>query len=244
MKAWKKICVTTLTRSETWVFLAASVFLLLFFISEMRVHLLPDIFPRAAVFRVFLLCLICALYYLGGLLCRERHGETRAIRVLMVFFAILYLYMLVNLTLLDKSMGRTHLVGDVTENAREYYLREFVNLRPFQSIYKVYILGFLKGYVNAYYMVLNLLGNICVFMPLAFFLPTFFRAQQRWYVFLPTVTLSVALVEALQFTFMVGSCDIDDLILNVSGAMLFYFLLKIPPIRRAADLLAGKEVKK
>ncbi len=244
MKAWKKTFGTALVRAETWVFLAASVFLLLFFVSEVRVHLLPDIFPRAAIFRVFLLCLVCALYYLGGLLCRERTGNARCIRALMLFFALLYLYMLVNLTLLDKSMGRTHLLGDVTENAREYYMREFVNLKPFQSIYKVYILGFLKGYVNTYYMVLNLLGNICVFMPLAFFLPTFFRAQRRWYVFLPTVTLSVALVEALQFAFMVGSCDIDDLILNVFGAMLFYLLLKLPPIRRAAKKLAGQETKK
>ena len=37
--------------------------------------------------------------------------------------------------------------------------------------------------------------------------------------------LCISCVEFLQVVFMTGSCDIDDLILNLSGAMLFYFVI-------------------
>ena len=37
----------------------------------------------------------------------------------------------------------------------------------------------------------------------------------------------VVLIEILQFVTMSGSCDIDDLILNVLGASIVYFIVKI-----------------
>lgn len=42
--------------------------------------------------------------------------------------------------------------------------------------------------------------------------------MRRFYVFLPTVLFVTALIEALQFCFMRGSCDIDDLLLIAGGA--------------------------
>ncbi len=226
--------------ADTWVFAAALLFLALFAFSEVWVHLEADRFPKSALFRLFLLCLICALAYLGGLLFVERTGNRRCLTVLMGIFFLLYLYMLLNFTLLDKGMGRNTLLSDAGEDAREYYLRRFVNLRPGRSIYEVYILGFVHGYVNAYYMLLNLLGNVCAFMPFAFFLPMFWRAMRHWYFFLPAMILAVASVEALQFAFMVGSCDVDDVILNVSGAMLLFFLFQIPPLSRFVQRVSGR----
>ena len=40
------------------------------------------------------------------------------------------------------------------------------------------------------------------------------------------------LIELLQLLLLTGSSDIDDVILNVSGAMLFYALLRIPAVSR------------
>ena len=222
-------------RAEFWVLLSASLFLILFAALEAWIHLYPNRFEKQEMLRVVSLLLICVLFYLGALLCPER---TRTMKCLMWLFFGLYLYLLLNFTLLDKGMGRASLIPESVENVREYYINRFVNLKPFRSVYRVYIQGFLQGHVNRYYTLLNLFGNMCAFAPLAFFLPRFWRAARHWYFFLPMLTVSVALIEALQFAFMVGSCDVDDLILNVGGSMILYLLLRIPLIARALDRFA------
>ena len=119
---------------------------------------------------------------------------------------------------------------------RSEYLALRVNYIPFATV-KLYIRAFVKGYVGVRLTVLNLIGNICAFMPFAFFLPRLFRPQKKWYVFLPTILLCVCMIEGMQYAFMVGSCDVDDLILNAGGALLLYFLLRIPPFARFCDRL-------
>ncbi len=228
--------------AEGWVFLAAGLFLLLFAILEVQLHTYRSTLPRSILLRILLLSLICLLFYLGGMLYAQRTKDRRIFLRLFSFFFLLYLYLLLNVTLFEKGFGRDHLVGE-QENTREYYLRYFVNLTPFHSIWEVYIKGLMEGYVTPYYVLLNLFGNIGVFMPLAFFLPILFRAQRRWYVFFPTLTFSVIAVELVQFVFMVGSCDIDDLILNVFGAILLYLLLRLPPLKRLCMRICGDTPK-
>ena len=199
---------------------------------EILLHLFSDVLPTSILLRSCLLLLICMIFYLCAHLYADRTGKKTIFKKLTVFFFFLYVYLLLNVTLLDKGLGRRDLAMD-----RSYYMESFVNFQPFASIYEVYILGFIKGYVNSYYMLLNLLGNVCALMPLSFFLPLFFPSQRKWYVFLATTVTSVCLIEGLQLAFMVGSCDVDDLILNALGAMLLFFILKIPPVRRLRERL-------
>ena len=63
-------------------------------------------------------------------------------------------------------------------------------------------------------------------MPLGILLPLNFEKQRRTEIFLLTCVSIVAAVEILQFVTLSGSCDIDDLILNVSGAFLIYLFTK------------------
>ena len=226
--------------ADFWILLCASLFLFVFACTEVQNLLLDGGIRHSAVYRAVLLLLICALFYCGTYLYAERTGNKQSLCRLMLLFFALYLYLLVNLTLLDRSLGRgTHTANVTSREKRAYYLERFVNFVPFQSIWEVYIQGFLHGYVNSYYMLLNLLGNLSALTPFAFFLPYFFKAQRKWYVFLPTMLVTVSLIEAMQFLFMVGSCDVDDLILNVGGAFLMFWLLRIPPIQRTAQKLTG-----
>lgn len=228
--------------ADFWILLCASLFLLVFACTEVQNLLLDGGIRHSAVYRAVLLLLICALFYCGTYLYAERTGNKQSLCRLMLFFFLLYLYLLVNLTLLDRSLGRgTHTANVTSREKRSYYLERFVNFIPFQSIWEVYIQGFLHGYVNGYYMLLNLLGNVCALMPLSFFLPYFFKAQRKWYVFLPTMLVTVSLIEAMQFLFMVGSCDVDDLILNVGGAFLMFLLLRVPIMQRLTEKLTGIE---
>lgn len=222
------------------ILLALGLFLLLLFaVIEIVVHCLPS-YSLNALTRSALLISVCILLYCGARLHLHRTKSARLLHHTFLLFFCLYLYLIVSFTLIDPTLGRS---GSFLYNnmyfvdKRQHYIDCFVNLIPFQTIDQIYITGFVKGYVSAYYMLFNLLGNIFAFMPFAFFLPLFFKKQRKWYVFLPTVLGVVILIEASQFLFMVGSCDVDDVILNVGGAMIFFFLLRIPLIQRICKML-------
>lgn len=75
--------------------------------------------------------------------------------------------------------------------------------------------------------VINLGGNIIMFIPLGFLLPKVFPKLASLPRVLLTTSGIIAAVEILQLFTLVGSCDIDDLILNVLGAALGYCLHKL-----------------
>ena len=75
-------------------------------------------------------------------------------------------------------------------------------------------------YVRA--AIINLAGNIIMFVPLGFLLPRVFIRLNRFRKVLLTTALIITAVEIIQLLTLVGSCDIDDLILNVIGSALGY----------------------
>mgnify|MGYP001540645548 FL=1 len=74
-------------------------------------------------------------------------------------------------------------------------------------------------------------------MPLPFFLVLLFKYFSKWHRVFIAVLLSVILVETLQFVFLTGSSDIDDVILNTGGAMLMYGILKIKAVGKVVNRL-------
>ncbi|MBQ7173233.1 MAG: VanZ family protein [Clostridia bacterium] len=220
-----------LTPVELWLLLAGSIFAGLL-LAEL---LLEVFFTLRGSARVFLVAVIAICYYLFAYLYAKRTNDEIPLRIVQIFLFIIYLACLFDLTLLGKSVGRQHY-----DKERLDYIDWFVNLHPFRTI-KNYIVGFRKGYFNLWWFSANLLGNLLLLAPLSLLLPMLFRLQRRWYVFLPTILLISAVVEALQYLFMLGSCDIDDLILNFIGAVLLFFLFKIPPIRRLLRKITRSE---
>ena len=99
-----------------------------------------------------------------------------------------------------------------------------VNLRPFRTI-RLY-LGLLSAQRPSLVRIaiVNLLGNVGMFVPLGFLLPVVLPRLAKWYRCLLTAAGIIALVELLQMLFLVGACDIDDLILNLTGTALGYGL--------------------
>ena len=117
------------------------------------------------------------------------------------------------------------------------YMRAHVNLRPFHTIQLFSRL--LVPPVREYLVriaIRNLLGNILLFTPLGIFLPVLFPPLRKFFRTLLSVTFIITIIELCQLALMVGSCDIDDLILNVSGAALGYGLYKLfAVLRRKLD---------
>lgn len=71
--------------------------------------------------------------------------------------------------------------------------------------------------------VVNLLGNIFIFVPFGFFEPLASRHRSFWGTVLDGFLLSL-LVEVFQFVSKVGRFDVDDLILNTSGVVVGYLI--------------------
>lgn len=105
------------------------------------------------------------------------------------------------------------------------YMHAHVNLRPFRTIRLFTRL--LVPPVREYLVriaIRNLLGNIFLFTPLGIFLPVLFPPLRKFFRTMLSVTVIISAIELCQLALMVGSCDIDDLILNVFGASIGYGL--------------------
>lgn len=119
---------------------------------------------------------------------------------------ILYLCVLAHLMFFSESFGRTD-----TSRGYQYNLTPMNEITRYFHHYDV---------VGPVLFLINIVGNVAAFMPFGFFLPIISRRSKKWY---NTVMLGFGFsltLETLQLIFMVGSFDVDDMILNTLGAAL------------------------
>jgi glycopeptide antibiotics resistance protein len=91
-----------------------------------------------------------------------------------------------------------------------------LNLIPFRFITETWDMGVRK-------QITQTIANILMFLPLGFIFPVAFKKARTFYKTTICMLLFSFLIEFVQY-FIGRSADIDDLILNTSGAMLGYFL--------------------
>ena len=173
--------------------------------------------------RLILLLSSSTLMYFGGLLLSKYEDNNKPMKRNLWIYFFLYLILVITLTLFDTSWGRSGIKLKNIDNIKN--IKQYINLKPFKTI-----TGYIKCLDSVYtskQVILNLFGNILAFMPMSIFMPLLFKKQNKWYIFLFTMLFMVTSIELLQFVTGSGRCDIDDLILNVGGAFLFYILIKI-----------------
>lgn len=66
----------------------------------------------------------------------------------------------------------------------------------------------------------NLIGNVLLFVPFGIFLPVLFGKMRLFFPFFLVALLSVIAVEACQLVTGLGACDVDDVLLNMTGITL------------------------
>ena len=99
------------------------------------------------------------------------------------------------------------------------------NLTMFQEIMRYYNLGMRTGEWRLF--VLNVIGNVVVFMPIGMFLPSLFYRCKNFH-FTTILSLEISLcVEVIQLITKVGSFDVDDLLLNTFGGICGYIIYMI-----------------
>ncbi|BFH63630.1 VanZ family protein [Paenibacillus azoreducens] len=86
---------------------------------------------------------------------------------------------------------------------------------PFKTIFG-YIFNMNQQNIGT--TIINLVGNVGVFIPFGMVLPYLFQRLQSYGLFIAFFTGSIVVLEILQIVLKVGTGDIDDAILNVIGA--------------------------
>ena len=102
-----------------------------------------------------------------------------------------------------------------------------LNLIPFRTLrlFADLLDSGVRSYIRM--AIINLGGNIIMFIPLGLLLPIIFPKLATLFRVLLVTSALITVVEILQLFTLVGSCDIDDLILNVLGSAIGYGIFKL-----------------
>ncbi len=130
----------------------------------------------------------------------------------LLFFA--YFGVLLYFLFFSERYGRT-----------EPYTELHYNLQPFREINRY--LRHADAFSFELFTV-NILGNIIAFMPFGFLLPLAFpRPKYEFWVLMCITYLVVLTMECIQLFTMVGSFDVDDIILNSFGSAVGFFVYRM-----------------
>jgi len=143
---------------------------------------------------------------------RRRQPGFFAIAVQASFY--LYIFMVLTLTgyfILSKQVDAdwwTHM----TDRIRQ---RDHVNLELFR-IFRIYTIGHRQ-----------ILGNLLLLFPLGIYLPLLYPRLSGWFVaFVVFICIALA-IELLQLATRYRSADVDDVLLNVTGAVAGYIVFRV-----------------
>lgn len=137
-------------------------------------------------------------------------------RILGKILFILYILFLLYFLIFSDWYGRSGAMND-------YHY----NLVPFEEIKRFWTYREKLGI----WWLINLFGNIVIFMPFGFFEALASRHRSFWWTLVDGFLLSL-LVETFQLISKVGRFDVDDLILNTSGVVIGYLIFLICNVLR------------
>lgn len=106
------------------------------------------------------------------------------------------------------------------------YAKFAVNLIPFETI-KVFWRALKENRINTEIALLNIFGNIALFLPFGFLIPCLEKKLRALWKCAAVSFVVILVVETLQLIFKVGSFDVDDIILNLIGVIIGYAVYKI-----------------
>lgn len=146
------------------------------------------------------------------------------LRVIFLLYCILMLWLL-----FGQRIGRL-----TVWDYREQLLLN-LNLIPFATVGRY--LHFLQVQQGALlrHAVINLAGNIVMFVPLGFFLPFLCPKLRGFLRLLPAAVCLILSIELIQLFSLLGSCDIDDLLLNLIGIFIGYLVFYLLRRRLPAE---------
>lgn len=136
------------------------------------------------------------------------------------FIFVMYLIVLIYVILLKcgfalimaRSLQRVSFIENISR----------VQIFPFKTI-----IGFFYEGVSSTIIIQNILGNILAFSPLGFLLPLLSNKYNKVKKIFVVGLITSLTIELIQLFFYLGSSDIDDIILNVLGTIIGFYVFKL-----------------
>ena len=108
------------------------------------------------------------------------------------------------------------------------WLRTSYNAIPFKTIRRFFRNLIKKqSFYNIRMFAVNIVGNIVMFIPFGVFLPLIFEKCRKFRWTMVYFGIGILLVELGQLFTTMGNCDIDDVMLNMTGAAIGYGVYKL-----------------
>ena len=125
------------------------------------------------------------------------------------------------------------MISNSTNQFREYLTNNF-NIIPFATINNYFIALKNHNLSNSTF-IYNIFGNLLAFAPFAFFIPRLFNSVDKWSKFFFVTSIFIIIIETMQMITMSGSFDIDDYILNITGANILYIIINNKYLKNYID---------
>ncbi len=123
--------------------------------------------------------------------------------VILLCIAIVYLFLVLNITLIDRTVGRRRHM-----------------LEPFWELSQLFESG------QYFYWLTQICGNILMLMPMGVFLPVFFRRFDK-FGFTAAACLGFSLfIELTQYFTGRGLCEFDDIMHNTLGGAVGFLIYR------------------
>lgn len=139
------------------------------------------------------------------------------VRFLFVVYALIMLWLL-----FGRSSGWTEGLS------YRQMLGQNMNLTPLLTIKNYwYVVKNSTNEALLRHCIINLVGNVLLFIPIGYWLVRLWPKFRNILLFIVTCAGIILLIEALQLFTLLGSFDVDDIILNLAGMITGYFLCLI-----------------
>ena len=142
-------------------------------------------------------------------------------RMFYILHSIAFIIYLINLTyqlFLNPSLRHVKAISSV-------------NISPLKTMF-LYYNAYTRHTLPIKNIILNMVGNVMLFMPFGYFIYVLFKPMRSFLPYFFFFLLMITGVEVIQYLWKVGSADIDDIILNMSGILILYIVMKIPFIKK------------
>lgn len=155
----------------------------------------------------------------------KEKNRRRGITLIFIIYSIL----LVTLLLIDGNYRRLQFGGDIQLFSKQHF-EFYSNIIPFATIIS-FITRYMENSINLSIVITNILGNIIAFAPFGILLPLVFKDKINNVKKLTvSMIIIVFMVECIQFITKSGTFDVDDIMLNVLGAVIVYGISRIKVI--------------
>lgn len=161
---------------------------------------------------------------------KDNSEKQKTVRLTIWITFIIYVAYLMFLLFFDREYNRG--LYPISNPSLDFatYFKLKTNFIPFKTI-TAYIKGWVYGRVYTNSLATNIIGNLIAFSPFGIFIPLLSKRLRSFWRFCLFILLVLSAVEAAQLLLMAGSCDIDDIILNYTGACVLYHFMQIKPIK-------------